>query len=265
MPFLRLVLTVALLLSAAPAFAQFAAGPQQASTEAYAVEFSMRWWSPTPMIVIDTAALDDVGGAVNFVEEFGVEKERFREMRGTLKLGRKHKVRVAYLPVTYERTAFLVRTIDFGGQTFAVGNEATGTMEWTFWRFGYEYDVVASERGFVGVVADARYNDVTAGVVTADFGSATIEEQVWVPTIGGIARGYLAEGLSATAEFSGFSLERDTFRGKLYDLDLYGTLSLGPNFGVTGGWRRLQAEYQADDDLGDVEFEGIYFGIDARF
>jgi hypothetical protein len=261
----RPALALALVLVATPALAQFQAGPQQPSTEAYAVELSARWWSPTPMLVIDTNALADVGGAVDFVEEFEVEEVRFRELRATLKPGRKHKLRVAYLPVLYEQTTFLVRTIDFGGQTFAVGSEATGVVDWTFWRFGYEYDVVAGPRGFVGVVVDARYNDVTASVDTADFGSAAIEEQVWVPTVGGIARGYLAEGLSATVEFSGFDLERDTVLGKLYDLDIYGTLSLGNNVGITGGWRRLQAEYQADDDLGDVEFEGIYFGLDLRF
>jgi hypothetical protein len=260
----HLALTSVLLLSSTPAFAQFGAAPSEAPTEAYVAEISLRWWSPTPMVLIDTGALDNVGGAVDFVEEFGVEKDRFREMRAMLKAGRKHKIRVAYLPVEYEETAFLVRTIDFGGQMFEVGSEATGVVDWTFWRFGYEYDLVTGPHGFVGVVADARYNDVTASVVTP-FGSAIVEDQVWVPTIGGIARGYLTEGLSATAEFSGFSLDRDTFLGKLYDLDLYGTLSLGDNFGITGGWRRLSAEYQSDDDLGDVEFKGMYFGIDLRF
>ena len=263
---LHVVLTGALMLSSTPVFAQFGTPvPNEASTEAYAAELSLRWWSPTPMVVIDTGALDIVGGAVDFVEEFGVEKDRFREMRVTLKPGRKHKIRVDYLPVSYEETAFLVRTIDFGGQMFEVGSGATGVVDWTFWRFGYEYDIVTGPHGFVGVTVDGRYNDVSASVAAPGFGSAVVEDQVWVPTVGGIARGYLTEGLSATAEFSGFSLERDTFLGKLYDLDIYGTLSLGDNFGITGGWRRLSAEYQSDDDLGDVEFKGMYLGIDLRF
>lgn len=263
---LRVALAAAVLLGLAqPAAAQFTLAGQEAASEAFAAEFSLRWWSPTPMITIDTSALDEVGGAVDFVNEFDVAEDRFREIRATLKPGRKHKIRFAYLPVEYTATAFLVRTIDFGGQTFAVGDQATGTVEWTFWRIGYEYDLVSGTGGFLGVTVDGRYNDVTASVTTAEFGSALIEDQVWVPTVGGIARGYLTEELSATIEFSGFSLERETLLGKFYDLDLYGTLSLGANFGVVGGWRSLQAEYQKDSDLGDVEFDGVYFGIDLRF
>jgi hypothetical protein len=100
----------------------------------------------------------------------------------------------------------------------------------------------------------------------AGSGSATVT--VPMPTLGGIVRAYLAESLSVTAELTGIKAPKsfeETFAGKFVDLDLYGTLNLGRNLGVQGGYRSLDVDYVVDEDSGNLKLTGPYFGGMVRF
>jgi hypothetical protein len=258
------IIVAALLAAASHAEAQFAAGPSTTPAENYRVELSLIYWNPTPELAITDGGLSAVGGAIDFVNEFGIENSHFREFRATLTPVRKHKLRLSYVPIRYEASAFLVRTISFEGRTFAVGADASTKIKWDLWRFGYEYDIVSGSRGFVGVIGEVRYNQIDARI-TSTAGSAETTTNVPVPTVGGIARGYLGPRLLLTAEFSGLSIDREDFRGSSYDLDVYGNLNLGSNIGVQIGYRSVSAEYLVDADTGELKLKGIYFGGTIRF
>ena len=57
----------------------------------------------------------------------------------------------------------------------------------------------------------------------------------------------------------------DEFSAKLFDFDIYGTVSLGRNVGIQGGYRSVVAEYLVDEDSGDLKLKGLYFGGLVRF
>ena len=265
MPIRLASLTLFLVLVAvSPVRAQFAAVPSTSPTESYVFEIGLMYWKPTPELVITSPSLDPTGNPIDFVTDWSLENDRFREIRATLKPGYKHKIRFAYLPVKYEETALVTRTLRLNGSTVTGSLDITMNLEWDLWRFGYEYDVVSNQYGFVGVIGDVTYNKVNAGLSAAP-GEASIESTAPVPTFGGIARGYLAEGLSATVELTGLSLDRDDYRGKIFDFDVYGTLNLGANLAVQGGYRSLTVEYLADGDEGDFTLKGPYIGGLVRF
>ena len=236
------------------------------------------FWSPTPDIVIQTGALAALGQTgVDFVQEFGIENKRFNEFRGVIKAGKKHKLRVSHVLMEYNESATLQRTIVFGGQTFPVSVPATADLSWRLWRFGYEWDFVARPRGLIGFITEVKYNDVSALLAASGFGSELTEVTAPIPTVGIIARGYPHKQFSITAEFTGFkmpgfigskisdSLTNDDFDAKMYDFDIYGTLSFGRYVGVQGGYRAVTADYLVDDDSGDLKMKGMYFGGLVRF
>lgn len=225
-------------------------------------------WQPTPELAIGTGALSALDvNRVDFVQEFGLEKERFRELRITLHPGRKHKIRFARVPITYAKDAVLTRTITLQGQTFTVGVPATADVKWDLLRAGYEWDFISRSHGLLGLIGELKYNKVSANV-TSPIGNASVEQTAPVPTIGLIGRGYLHRTVSITAEFTGFRTPdrlKDTFDVTQYDLDLYATVSLGRFVGVQGGYRTLTADYQVDDDTGHLKMKGPYFGGLVRF
>jgi hypothetical protein len=264
---IALALLCLLILGASRAEAQFNA-PDPAPGEDFNVELGLMFWSPTPELNIQTGALAALGESeVDFVQEFGIEEKRFTEFRAVLKAGRKHKIRFSYLPVEYTEEAVLSRTITFGGRTFNVGLPATADLEWRMWRIGYEWDVVARDRGFFGIIGELKYNKVSADL-NSPVGAEFTEAEAPVPTIGVIGRAYPSRNFSITAEFTGFKLPSsfsDEYQAELFDVDIYGTVNFGRHLGVQGGYRSLVAEYLVDEDAGDLKLKGMYFGGLLRF
>ena len=258
---------VALLASASPAVAQFNVPAPPAPGEDYRVEIGAALWSPTPSLVIGGDGLTVLGEEVDFVQEFGIESKRFTEFRVTLKPGQKHKIRFHYIPFRYEADATIQRRIVFGGQVFDIGVPATADVEWRMWRIGYEWDFISRQAGFLGLVAEMKYNTVTAQIDSA-VGSASVDAKAPVPAIGGIARGYLTESIALTGELTGFKMPdaiSEEFEADFWDWDVYATVNLGRNAGILGGYRSVDVEYLADEDLGRLTMKGWYFGGVVRF
>ncbi len=238
------------------------AGAQVVPPETANVELGAMFWTPTPEI---TLTPDAFGGPVDFVKEFDIEDTRFREFRAVLKVGRKHKIRFSRVSVKYDESATLASTITFEGQTFPIDTPATANIKWDLMRIGYEWDVVARDYGFVGLVTELKYNKI-AGTITSPLGSAsTGEQKAPVPTVGGIARGYLGKYVSLTGEFTGLSIDREEFRGKFYDFDVYAQLNLVKSLAGQIGYRSVSVDYLVDGDEGVLKLKGPYFGGVIRF
>jgi hypothetical protein len=247
--------------------------------EKFAVELGLVFWEPTPGILIQTGSLAALGeGQVDFVQEFDIENERFREFRSVIKASRKNKFRVSHVLAQYNASTVLERTISFGGQTFPVAVPAVADLQWRVWRFGYEWDFVAADRGVVGFITELKFNTVTADLAAPGFGAELTEVSAPVPTIGGIFRVYPHKTFSLTAELTGFKMpgfigslinnaveEEEDAEAKVFDLDLYGTVNFGSHLGVQLGYRSLTADYTFDEDIGDLELKGWYFGGLIRF
>ncbi len=228
------------------------------------------FWQPTPELSLTTG--DERVGTVDFVGEFGIDEERFREFRAVIKPGRKHKIRFSYMTFRYDQDAVLERTITFQNLTFPVSADANADINWDLYRFGYEWDFVSRSRGFVGLVTELKYNRVEADITATGqvFGqtqslTASVNQDAAVPTIGGIARGYLGQYISVTGEFTAFRLNRDEFRGTFYDFDIYGAAHLGRHVGVQAGYRSVTVDFLVDSDAGDMKMTGPYFGGFLRF
>ena len=260
-------LLTACLLVTSRAEAQFTVA-DPAPAENFNVELGVMFWQPTPTLLIQTGALTRItGGAVDFVQEFDIENRRYPEFRVVGK-GGKHKFRFSYIAIRYDEEATLQRTVTFGGRTFNVGLPATADLRWDLYRIGYEWDFVARDRGFVGVVAELKHNKVSADLAALAVGSEFYEATAPVPGIGIVGRGYPHPAVAITAEFTGFKLPdsiSEEFEAKLFDFDISATVNFGRHAGIQGGYRSVVAEYLVDDDAGDLKLKGLYFGGVVRF
>jgi hypothetical protein len=261
---------LALFLVTARAEAQFTPPTDIVAAEDFNLELGLMFWQPDPELTLTTGNV--VVGTVDFVQEFGLADERFREFRVTLKPGRKHKLRFSYVPIKYDQDAVLQRTIVFQDRVFPVSASANADINWDVYRFGYEWDFVSRSRGFFGVVAEVKYNKVKADVSASGtvLGqtqtiSAAVDQTAPIPALGVTGRGYLHEYVSITGEFTAFKYENDDFRGKFFDFDFYGTVHLGKNVGAQVGYRSIDVEFLVDSDEGTMKRKGPYFGGLVRF
>ena len=237
--------------------------------ERYNLELAIGLWNPRPDITISSTSLALIGTQIDVVNDLGFATNKFPDYQLVVRPARKHKIRFEYIPINYTAETVLTRTITFHGVSYQVGLPVTSSLDWKAYRFGYEYDLICRDRGFFGVIGEVKYAVVQASVASAPLGaSASTHQRAPIPALGAIARGYLSENTSITAEFTAFKLpggvSADT-KGRYVDFDVYGTLNFSNNLGVQGGYRSLDAMYQVTNDSGSLTLRGLYFRGVVRF
>jgi hypothetical protein len=263
----------AALLTSSPAVAQFGARMSDPATgENYHVEVGGYFWHPNPDIAITSESLGIIGSRIDFVEDLGIEQKRFSQLKVVLRPGTKHKFRFEYTPINYDTVSALRRNIVFNGITFPAVIPVETELKWNAYRFGYEWDFLYRERGFLGLLLEAKYTDVEAtlsNVLDTEF----VHARAPIPAIGVIGRVYVVPNISVTGEFSAFKLpdiggddaSSEEYGGRYFDLDIYGTVNFTDHFGAQLGYRSFDVFYKVDDDEGELLLKGIYFGGVLRF
>lgn len=263
------LLCLAFLLSAAPASAQYTprGSSDRATGENYRVEFGGFFWNPTPDMVIQSEEFGIIGSRIDLIEDLGLEKSRFGQIKATVRPGTKHKLRFEYTPINYEQPAgTLRRNIVFNGITYPIALPVATTFKWGAYRFAYEFDFLYRDRGFLGLVLEAKYTDVEA-TLTNVLDSEFIRARAPIPAIGLIGRVYVARNISITGEFGGIKVPRidEEYEAKYFDFDLYGSVNFTDNFGAQLGYRSFDVFYKFEDDEGELNLKGLYFGGVVRF
>ena len=115
------------------------------------------------------------------------------------------------------------------------------------------------------MVLEAKYTDVEASLQN-NLALEFVHARATIPAVGMIGRGYVAPNISITGEFTFFKLpEVDGNSGRYFDFDLYGTVNFNDYVGAQGGYRSFDVVYKVDNDDGDLQLKGLYFGGVVRF
>ena len=252
-----------------PAWAQYGVKhiSDPATGEKYHVEVSGDFWYPTPEIAITSESLGIVGSRIDFVTDLGIEKTRFKQLKVVLRPAQKHKLRFEYTPITYEAVGTITRDIVFNGQKYPVSLPVATSLQWKAYRFVYEYDFVSRDRGFFGLLLEAKYTEVQAtlsNILVAEF----VNAKAPIPSIGVIGRVYVVPNISITGELSGLrtgSLFGEDYRAHYADFVLYGTVNFNDYVGAQVGYRSFNVFYHVKEDEGELNLKGLYFGGVVRF
>ena len=262
------VLTALVLLAlAAPTHAQFPARGATVIGEDYNIEASFNFWSPTPEAIVNSEALGILGTDVNLVTDLGISKQMLRDLRVVLRPATKHRFRINYLPMNYDASTTITREFIFNGLRYRPGLPVQTTAQFKAWRFGYEYDFLYRDRGFLGVLFDVKYTDVNVGLLSP-IGEEFAKAIAPLPTIGGVARVYPAKNLALNGEVSYFRIPdsaSEDYKVRYRDFDVNATFNPHQNVGVQVGYRSIDVFYDAKNDTGSLTFKGLYFGGTARF
>ena len=222
-------------------------------------ELAANLWKPVPDLTVQN---------VSFVEPLGIENKRFVAYKVTLKPGRKQKLRFSYVPIDYSETGKTVQgTFTFQGRTYPVNLPVDYEFKWDVYTAGYEWDFLALDHGFIGVIGELKYNKVKSSITAASVAATETETKVPLPTVGAIARGYIGDYFSVTGEVTGLDITRKGRKGKYFDIDVYAQLNFTKSVAAQVGYRRLDVDYLWNDgqDQGTFLLKGPYFGGTVRF
>lgn len=242
------------------------ASSRRAIGEDYRIEISGGVWNPDLFGTVASEQFGQTPTDIGLVDDLNFQKTRFADGRLVLRPGKKHKLRVQYTPVSYSGSATLTRDVVFNGILYPINVQVQSSFDWKVWRFGYEYDVIYTDRGYLGILLEARYTQMKATLKTAinnEFSSAKAP----LPAAGLVVRLYPLKNLSITAEASGFKLPNfdEKYKAHYLDAEIYGTFNITNNFGVQGGWRRMSTYLKFEEDTGDFRFQGFWLGGAVRY
>ncbi len=220
-------------------------------------------------MVISSGTLGIEGSDIDLVGDLGLIRKRLPQLRIVLKPAPRHKIRVGYVPTSFEAERTLRRTISFGRTSFDIGIPVNASLTFRTWYFGYEYDLISRDRGFVGVIGEVRYTRVGADVSSGLFGVESSAADEFIPAVGGAARGYLHRRVALTAEMTWFRLpeliDSAGGGGQSIDFDASGLFTFTPNMGIQAGYRTLDVNYRRNADAGSVALRGLYVNSIIRF
>jgi hypothetical protein len=265
------ILGAALLLALpATARAQYGAPELSSNTigENYHVELSGRLWNSDVFGVISSEQFGQIGSQIDFVQDLGYEKTRFKEFGIVLRPSKKSKFRIQHTPVVFKAETTLKRAIVFNGQNYPLALPLQSEFDWNVWRFGYEYDAFYRSRGYVGVLVEARYTQMNAELRSPLYQPEFTRQKAPLPAIGIVGRAYPLPALAINFEMSTFRLPKESvpnIEANYYDWDINGTFNASRYVGVTVGWRRMTNYLSIKKDVGDTKFQGMYFGAAVRY
>jgi hypothetical protein len=265
----RAALAIALCLIAGPASAQYQ--PRTVNDpptgEKYHIEAGAGFWYPGADITVSSEQLGIPGSLIDAKRDLGLADQKFAVLDVELRPARSHKFRFTYIPVTFEQTTTLAQDIIFNGIRYRLGLPVNSALDWKTYEFGYEFDFVVKNWGFVGFDLEAKYTDVNvslASPIASEFAHARGP----IPAIGGIGRYYLVPNVSVTGELSAFKIPDSIdsrYNAHYIDVDIYGTVNFTNNIGVKGGYRSRDVGYLIKSDSGAFTLNGIYFGAVVRY
>jgi hypothetical protein len=261
---------LAFIFAAAPAQAQFRPAPisEPPTGEQYHIEGAAGLWFPASTISAASERFGIQGTTIDFKTDLGLTDKSLPYLRLVLSPSRRHKFRFEFIPIKYNQSAMVRRTIIFNGQLYNIGLPVKSELFWKAYRFAYEFDFISNNRGFAGFVVDAKYTDVRilldGSPVVTEFARARAP----IPALGGIGRFYVVPNISITGELTGFKLPKNLVKNTsahFVDFDLYGTVNFTNHVGAQIGYRSLDVEYVSNTDLGTFKEKGIYFGVVGRY
>ena len=262
-------LVAALAAVATPARAQYQPRSlnDPATGEKYHIEAGADFWFPSADVVVESEQLGIPGSQIDLKRDLGLVDTRFRALQVQLRPARRHKFRFEYLPVEYTQTANLKTDIVFNGIRYRLGLPVNSDFDWKTYEFGYEYDFVVRNWGFVGFDLEAKYTDVQVSL-TSPIASEFAHARGPIPAIGGIGRYYIVPNIAVTGELTAFKIPdsiNEEYNAHYFDFDLYGTVNFTNNVGVQVGYRALDLGYLVNTDSGSFTLQGVFFGVVARY
>jgi hypothetical protein len=234
--------------------------------EEYHVELSGSFWRPTVSGIFASEQFGITGTDINFVNDLGFKTTRFGDVRLILRPSKKSRFRFQYTPISYSAESMLPREVVFNGIKYPVNLPVQSAFDWKVFRFGYEWDFVYTDRGFVGFIIEGRYTEMNAAL-KSPLNDESSTAKAPLPALGLIGRVYPIKNVSLTAEVTGFKLPKfdEDYDGDYVDIDVYGTVNFTHHFGVQAGWRRMHTYLKIEKDKADFKFQGLWFGGSARF
>lgn len=227
------------------------------------VELSVIYWHPVASMQLSSDAPEIPGTPIDLKGDMSVSDRGFPAVAVAFRPAARHRVMLEYIPIRYDATASIPRTVTFSGATYSSGDRVASTFAWDAINVGYEYDFAMRPRFEFGVVVEAK-----STVVRQELRSASADRSrrtsVPAPAVGFVARSALGARVSLYGEARGFAVpdgQNGHYGGRYVDVDGGAAVALASHVGVRAGIRWLNIRHLGESDSTRLSLAGAYAGM----
>ncbi len=222
------------------------------------------YWFPDLSATAQSTTAGVVETRFDVKDDLGVGDEDFLSGEAFVRFGRT-TFRLGYLPVRFDGSQTLTRSIVFGGQTFSVSDNVISRLDVTLLNAELQVDVLRPDlvaANFrIGLIGKVEYVD---GEVELS-GSVASEKEDFrlpIPMVGLAAEaGFLGDRVRVDARVTGMAYSGN----HLYEADVFASVAPFPFFRLQGGYRFIDLSVDEDDVEVDLELKGPYVGVRFSF
>jgi hypothetical protein len=233
----------------------------------YRIEALVGAWAPRAGIIVSSDAQGIPGTRIDLKRDVGLLDRRFPDLQVTWRPGLRHKLRVEYLPIRFDSTATLSRDLVFNGATYPAGRPVTAGLDWTTYRFGYEYDFIVRRRASAGFIAEVKHTRVRAQLRASPIDEVS-RQAMPVPAVGGVLRVYPTPRLSLSGEATFFAVpDRPDghYGGRVADVDAAAVWAVTRRLGAQFGFRVIDIHHLGEWNTADFSLRGVYVAARVRY
>ncbi len=228
------------------------------------VEFEGRYWM-TNLSAETKLTQDGIGTDIDLKSDLGIVDKNFPSGRFVIFISPKHRLTIDYTPISYDIDSNIKRTVEFGGETYAVNTRVKAALNLQYLRFGWAYQFINLEGGKFkfGTLVEIKGVQGDVSLAAPDLGIDNAwNYTAWLPTVGLALDINPVPFLNIFAEFSGLPAGQ---YGTIWEAEAGVKFIPIKNFTISGGYRLVDIDARNDPDYARVKLGGPYVGLSLRF
>jgi outer membrane protein len=237
------------------------------SSFAFEVGARGHYWFPSLDGTVKVDEDGTIGTKIDFDKDLGIDDEDYPSVEAFMGLGN-HHLSLTYTDIDYSGKKTLTRDINFGDETYHVGDLVSSSIEYTMIDLHYQYDILDLENilaGFsLGGVLQVKYLDGDVSLKTSAGGGIDEEEDFTlpIPMLGvNLHLGILADILEARVRGTAIGYSGNT----IYELMADISWTPFPFMDIHGGYKTFVIDIDEDDVVFDYDMSGPYVAIAVSF
>lgn len=228
------------------------------------VEFEGRYWI-TNLSAEGKLTQGGIGTDIDLKSDLQIGDKNFFSGQFSFFISPTHRLTLNYTPISYNTDSTLRRTLEFGGDTYAINTRVIGNLDLQYLRLGWAYQFVNVRGGMFKFGTLLEINGVW-GDVSLAAPSLGIDNKwnftAWLPTVGVALDVNPTPFLNFYAEASGLPAGQ---YGTIWEVDAGVRFIPFTHFSISGGYRLVNIEARSDPDYAKVRLGGPYVGLSLRF
>jgi hypothetical protein len=231
------------------------------------LELEGRLWRPVLAAQARAAVADEPTTDLDLKQDLGMRDHWISEARLTWRIGRKHRLRLAYTPIVYRGDRIVQTTVHFRGRTYEFGTRVASEFRLQYLRLGWTWLWLDFGNGAVrlGPLVDFKGFRAEGSLTTPDLPIAVSATRVWwagAPTLG-VALDVRPSGwIGVFAEISGLPVGS---LGTFWDGEVGVQFTLIRYLRVTGGYRYLHGRVTSGPDFVEATMAGPFLSAVLGF